>query len=333
MAVLTGISGYSGTITDGKGGNTPLDLRKSIVRWLSTRGFSYKLATPIDPSQANAGSVTYRIPEIVQVEDYTQQGQDGGRFQGIAAGDITITIDIRRWAGIEYEEFDYSRLGDMSYIVSSAISSLGLAIEKDLNAHFWTFLADAFNPQTGTMRTQNIVLPELVKDNPNVDEVKGALYKLQRFLATKQKTHNKLAMGIPKAEFMVFLDPIADINIRHTYYNQPNALAERVIAKDLVGTQLGGGLFYYVDDMLGNSIAAGTSFSKDKALDTTAFPGFIIHNEAIAMPMNLKSVKTVVNPQTGNTRLLCKYQFGIGFVRPWLCFSITNVPPTRMGKN
>lgn len=333
MAVLTGISGFSGTITDGKGGNTPLDLATRVLGFLQDRGITWKIATPVDPRQANLGSVTYRIPEILKTEDYTQGGQHGGRFQNIAAGDITITIDTRRWTGVEYEEFDYSRLGDMAYIVGAAISSIGASIDLDLNAHFWAFLVEKFRPNddgaltAGELRDQNIILPNLEKENATIDETKADIIKLQRFMTKISKTYNNVALGIPKSSFLVVLDPVCDVNIRNVYWNQPNALGQRVIAKDLIGQQLGNGITYTLDNMLGNNIPKGTSFSKDKDLKTTDFVGFIIHNEAIAMPMNIRSAWQTRNPENMNTRFMCKYQFGIGFVRPWLCFSITKVAP------
>ena len=305
---------------------------------------TYKLATPINPAQMDAGSATYLIPEIIQVENYTDaNGQDGGRFQGVGASEITVTIDIRRYSGVEYEEFDYSRLGDMKSIVSVAVSSLGMAIENDLNAHFWAHLENAFRPDdktvggqtlpAGAMRKQNIILPNLEDETATVDDTKADINKLQRFMVKLSKTFNKKALGLDKSEFMIILDPVCDVNIRNVYWNQPNSLGERVVKDDLVGYKLGAGLYYYLDPMLGNKIPAGTSFSKDKDLDTSDFVGFIIHNEAIAMPMNIRQVVNVINPDTANTRLICKYQFGIGWVRPWLCFSITKVAPkTRKGE-
>lgn len=103
---------------------------------------------------------------------------------------------------------------------------------------------------------------------------------------------------------------------------------EKAIAPDLEGTQIGN-FRYFIDKMLNNNIPAGTSFSKDVALDTSNFIGFVAHNEAIAMPMNYMSTQMVTDPNTGNPKFITKYQFGIGLIRPDLIFGIVKTVPTK----
>ncbi|WP_300351198.1 hypothetical protein [Clostridium sp.] len=93
------------------------------------------------------------------------------------------------------------------------------------------------------------------------------------------------------------------------------------IGSDLEGVNLGN-FKYAIDPMLKNSIPAGTSFSKDKALDTTKFVGVVVHNEAIAMPMNLMQTTQVIEQNTANPRFITKYQFGIGTLRPELIIGL-----------
>ena len=89
-----------------------------------------------------------------------------------------------------------------------------------------------------------------------------------------------------------------------------------VIGRDLVGYQLGS-IKYMIDDMINNYIPAGTSFS-DKEFDTRKFVGFMFHNEAIAMPIDIQSITSLINPDNANVRYLAKYQFGFGILRPEL---------------
>lgn len=328
MAVITGISAMTmgdGTTT----GKAALDIEKGVIRILSQTGFSYMTATVANKRQVNAGSVSYARPEVLQTEAYGDGTTD---FQGVNIGMIEIPINIRRTVKYTYEQFDYSRLGFFKGALAMISNSVAMAIQNDLNANFWSFLVNQFNLTNGTLRKQNLTLPELAVDftnptPPTVEEVRTALFKLQAKAIEINKTFNKWALGIDKAELMLFLAPECDLVIRQAFYSQPNALAERVIAKDLVGKALGGGLYYYLDKMLNNKIAAGTSFSKDQDLDTTKFLGFIIHNESVAMPFNFNSLIGVTDPNNGNPKFIAKYQFGLGILRDTLIYSITTEAP------
>lgn len=331
MAVLEGISGN--WMSDGQGGKIFLDIKKGILKIISDSGFAWKTATILNKGEIKKGSVSYALPEISSTQDY---GNDGGDFQNIASNLVRVPIDIRRFVGIEYESFDYERLGDFQYIVSMVINSIGLSISNDINAHFWTFIATQFNKDTGPLRKQSLVMPDLVQDYSQAADgidsktIKKYIYQLQRHYLSVNKTWNKNALGIPKSELMLILDTYADLNIRQAYDGQPNQLAQRQIAKDLVGVQIGTGVYYTLDKMLGEEIKAGTSFSKDKTLDLTNFIGLICHNEAVAMPFNFNEIAFLRNPKNNNPRVICKYQFGIGMVRPSLIWAIVKTQPTAL---
>lgn len=327
MAVLTGISGIQ--MGDGAGGNIALDIQKSVLKILSDSAFSYMTATIGDKRQVAAGSVSYALPEILQTTAY---GDGTTAFQTLQSGLIDVPINIRRVVKYTYEQFDYSRLGFFEGVVGMIAASVAIAIQNDLNANFWSFLVTQFDLTNGTLRAQNLTLPELSVDfdNPTTpvkEDVQGALYKIQLKAIQLNKTYSMLAMGIPKEELMIFLATECDAVIRQAYWDQPNTLSERIIAKDLVGKPIGAGLYYYTDKMLNNSIPAGSSFSADQALTTTGFLGFIIHNEAVAMPFNFNSVQQVIDPTNGNPKFIIKYQFGLGLLRDNLIYSITATAP------
>lgn len=324
MAKLEGISGIQ--IGDGSSGKVALAIQTGVLRILKEDGsFAYKTATIMNKGQVKAGSVTYQVPELVQAEDY---GTGTSAFQTLNSGLVTVPINTRRTIKYTYETFDASRLGDMEYLIGIIAQSMSTTILYDLNAHFFAFLVEKFELTNGALRTQNITLPNLVQEGKTSEEIRDSIYKLQRLTVQISKKFDKKQYGVAKSELMVFLDPMADVNIRQAYWNQPNSLGERVVAKDLVGTQLGGGIYYYLDSLLGNKIDRGTAFSKDKDLDTTKFVGFVIHNEAIAMPFNLQSINQVVDQDNANPRFIAKYQFGTGMLRPHLVYSITTETPT-----
>lgn len=331
MAVIQGISGD--WMLDGQGGKIFLDLETGILQILQDGGFAWRTATILNKGEIKKGSVSYALPEIAQTEDY---GQDGGSFQNVAANLVRVPIDIRRFVGIEYESFDYERLGTFQKMIPMIINSIGLSIQNDINAHFWTFIATNFKKDNGPLRAQSLVMGDLTKDYSkeangiDVASIKKYLYQLQRHYLSVNKTWNKNALGIKKSELMLILDTYADLNIRQAYDGQPNKLAERIVAKDLVGVQIGTGIYYYTDKMLGEVIQAGTAFSKDKTLDLSNFVGLICHNEAIAMPFNFNEIAFLRNPKNNNPRVICKYQFGIGFVRPKLVWAIVKEQPAAV---
>lgn len=329
MANLQGISGIqmgdaSGTTT----GNIALDLQTRVLRILYEGGFAYQTASIANPTQVNTGSVSYQIPEILYAEDY---GTNGGSsaFQKLNSGLVEVHINTRRVVKYTYEQFDQSRLGDMAYVITVIADSVAMTIQNDLNLHFWKGISEQFTAVTGALRTQYIQLGKLTDKTCTTDEARDAIKELQWKVTEISKTFSKLAMGVPKSELMVYLDPFADINIRFAYWNQPNSLGERVVAKDLVGTQIGNGIYYYTDKLLGTNITANKSFSKDTVADLSDYVGFIIHNEAVAMPFNFNSMTQVVDQDNANPRFIAKYQFGFGIIRPWLVYAITKTVRTR----
>lgn len=327
MAVLKGISGMQiGDASTVGSGNIALDIQTRVLRILFDGGFAYQTASIANPAQINAGSVSYQIPEILYAEDY---GTGTTQFQKLNSGLVEVPINIRRVVKYTYEQFDQARLGDMAYVITVIADSVAMTIQNDLNLHFWKNIADQFKDTTGPLRTQYINLANLTNKACTIDQARDAIKELQWKVTEISKTFSKLAMGVPKSELMVYLDPFADINIRFAYWNQPNKLGERVIAPDLVGTQIGNGIYYYTDKLLGTNIAANKSFSKDTTVDLTKFVGFIIHNEAIAMPFNFNSMTQVVDQDNANPRFIAKYQFGFGIIRPWLVYAITNAAITR----
>lgn len=315
---------------DGAGGKMTTDIDKGVIRILKDSDFTYKTATIAVPSQTRVGKVVYKKPEILGVQDY--DNKTNWKWQIPQASDIEISIDKRKLVRVKLEDFDTSRLGDWKYIVDMVINSIGYAILNDLNAVFYSFLAKAFDPTNGELRPANpdnaLVYPNLVKRGVTSEEAREVIYNLQVDYINISRTYSKEAMGIPKSELMLFLDPLVSPNIQKAYWGQPNVLGERVIANGLEKQPLGGGVSYVTDKMIGINLAANQSFNLDYALDTTAFAGFIIHNEAIGFPLNLQKTVLVTDTDDGNPKLITKYQYGIGFIRPNLVVPIYKAKPT-----
>lgn len=332
MANLQGISGIQ--MGDGTtNGNIALWIEGRVLEILYESDFSYKTATVRDLRQLKAGSVAYQLPEIVSTTAY---GDGTTGFQKLNSGLIEVPINIRRTVKYTYETFDASRLGSPweESVLGMIASSVALSIENDLNGQFWMFLVNQFNLTTGTLRKQNLTLPALNVTSvtaapPSQDDIKQALYQIQVQAILLNKMYTKRALRVPKEQMMIIFDPLVDVAIRQAYWNQPNSLGERVVANNLVGKDFGAGLTYFLDPMLNNSIPKTTSFAEDYDITTTGFLGFIIHNEAVAMPFNFNSMNMVIDQTNANPRFIAKYQFGLGMLRSNLVYSITASAPTK----
>lgn len=326
MAVLQGISGLQWG--DGNNGNVALSIHTEVLRILRSNKLSYMSATIRTPGQVATGTATYYVPEIIQTNYYGAAGSSS--FSIPQTGIISFNLDKRRDAKWEVEQFDISRLQDSTYILSVIAAGLAGAIQTDLNAEYLAFLTTQFkqggdlngNLTTGN-RQQVVSIPTLWKTDVNVtpEDCRKDFLLLQQQVIKFTKKFNKQMLGLERNEVFAVLSYEADINLRNAFWNQPNELGRKVIEDTLEGQQLGL-LKYFTDPMLQNNIPVGTSFSKDTALDTTNFVGFIAHKEAIAFPINLMTTTQTINPDNGNPRFITKYQFGMGILRPDLIIGL-----------
>lgn len=322
MAILQGISALQWG--DGKSGQVALSIHTEVLRILRSNKLSYMSATLRNPGQVAAGTASYYVPEIVQTNYYGASGSSG--FSIPQTGLISFNLDKRRDAKWEVEQFDIARLQDSTYILSVIAAGLAGAIQTDLNAEYLAFLTTQFK-ENGDLNKDNkrqvVDIPTLWKTDVNVtpEECRKDFLLLQQQVIKFTKKFNKQMLGLERNEVFAVLSYEADINLRNAFWNQPNELGRKVIEDTLEGQQLGL-LKYFTDPMLQNNIAQGTSFSKDTALDTTNFVGFIAHKEAIAFPINLMTTTQTINPDNGNPRFITKYQFGMGILRPDLIVAL-----------
>lgn len=322
MAILQGISGLQWG--DGAGGQVALSIHTEVLRILRSNKLSYMSATLRTPGQVQTGTATYYVPEIVQTNYYGAAGSSG--FSIPQTGLVSFNLDKRRDAKWEVEQFDIARLQDSTYILSVIAAGLAGAIQNDLNAEYLAFLSTQFK-ENGALNVPNgyqvVDVPTLWKTDVNVtpEDCRKDFLLLQQQVIKFTKKFNKKMLGLERNEVFAVLSYEADINLRNAFWNQPNELGRKVIEETLEGQQLGL-LKYFTDPMLQNNIPAGTSFSKDTALNTENFVGFIAHKEAIAFPINLMTTTQTINPDNGNPRFITKYQFGMGILRPELIVAL-----------
>ena len=331
---ITGILGMN--IGDGAGGKVALSIETRILRILSDAKLSYYAATIANPSEIKSGTVWYRVPEILKTNDYGDGTNEPDTPQ---VGDVAVEINKRLSVKWEYETFDVERMLDSDAVIAMISSSQAIAIENTLNSEFLTFLKNAFdrestqdnpNPfkdQTITLNTlaDADLVNKLTADNlKTMGEMCFIDYaKVEGVFNKIAKTFNNTIAGIPKADIISFVALEIDTNLRTAFRYQSYPLAEWQISKTLAGKQIGNWK-YWTDNQLLNKIAANQSYSH-KAYDFSNYAGFILHNEAVAFPINYRNTTFVIDPQTANPRFITKIQFGVGFLRPTLVYAI--LPP------
>lgn len=320
MGIMSSITAMQ--IGDGAGGKTSLAIKTGILKFLQNSMFAYKTAS-VDTATVRAGSITYKLPEFVQTEKYNPAGISR---QVLQAKDITVTLNIQRALAYETETFDVSRLGSWTAIVGMISAMVGTIIEADLNSHFWLKLKEQFNLTNGALRKQNLMLPALQKKGVTETEGRQAISELIWQYTQISKQYNKSQLGVKKSDMVLFVCPEAEITFRQAFWGQPNAVGERVISDSLSMKPLGGGVYYQVDNFLGQNIPKGI-FRSDEDTDMSDFLGFMFHNEAIAFPWNIEKARFFDDQQNLNEVFAVKYQFGFGLLRPHLIYSITKSAP------
>lgn len=336
MAILQGIQGMF--LNDGAGGKIALDINRRVLTILNSGRLSFLTCT-INEAQARAGTVWFDKPEIIQNEEYianyntpttTAEGQTppapagGGKnyYQTPVSGQIAINIDKTRAAGYQVETFDLVSLGNPNAILGQIASSLAMAMTKQLNATFLQYLVDFFADKLDIKgSTQKTPLAVLDKEAYNTPEsCREDLDKLTKRLARFTQIYDKEKAGIDGGQFVTVTSPIVHVNMMNAFWNQQGSLPmllgreKYYVFQDIITIQ---------DGMLQNTILKGESFSKDTDLDTSTLAAFMIHNEAIAMPIVYNGTFNMVNQFNGNPLFLAKYKYGIGMVRPDLIWAFT----------
>ena len=332
MAILQGIQGMF--LNDGAGGKIALDINRRVLTILNSGRLSFLTCT-INEAQARAGTIWFDKPEIIQNQEYvdsyntpttTAEGQTppapagGGTnyYQTPVSRQIAINIDKTRAAGYQVETFDLVSLGNPNAILGQIASSLAMAMTKQLNATFLQYLVDYF---AGAGSKQITALDVLDKEAYNTPEAcRADLDKLTKRLARFTQLYDKEKAGIDGGQFVTVTSPIVHVNMMNAFWNQQGSLPmllgreKYYVFQDIITIQ---------DGMLQNKILKGESFSKDTDLDTSTLAAFMIHNEAIAMPIVYNGTFNMVNQFNGNPLFLAKYKYGIGLVRPDLIWAFT----------
>ncbi len=83
-----------------------------------------------------------------------------------------------------------------------------------------------------------------------------------------------------------------------------------------------------VSQFIGKTIAAGQSFSLDKAYDFSKIEAISLNTEALAMPYGINVIKDVRNQVNGNDGIIAKLSYGKGVIYNELVKVYVNEYPT-----
>lgn len=337
MATLSGISALE--LGDGAGGTAALSIiQNKVLRILSDDRFTWRFATYRNPDTAYAGTVSYYVPELLSIGSYSNSKYGkSGPAQIPQTGLVKVNIDTQKYAKYDLETFDLSRLMESDYIIGMIASALALEIQAELNAQFWLKLRNWFADTANQSKQIELefIGSNLPYDDALPSKIYGELVNLNRKYIDIGQTFNKNAIGVNKAELFSIVSPKAAGDMPLAFRDQASRVGEWQVDNQVIGKQIFN-IKFMEDNMLDTLIAKEQSFNGDYAVNLTNVLGLIAHNEAIAMPMNIQETVFVRNQDTGNPRVILKYQFGWGILRPWLLYLlvrknnlITNTVPTE----
>lgn len=343
---ITSIGAYQ--IGDGNGGKTPLSIISGkVLDILSNEDFQWRYATQYNITEAKAGTISYKLPELIKISDYDNATYGKGAASQIPqVANINITLDSRRFARYSYEIFDVERILQSDYMMGQIASGLARSHNADLNGQFWNRVLNVFSTGGALENNNSQKIPlsflgsgaaakkSAAANNTLSDYIAKAPDQMYSDYLTLEETMMNITtsfssyqIGSKSEDITTILSPQADIDMRTAFRNQPNLIGTWQISPTLVGTQIGN-LKYVKDAMLDQLIPQNQSFNGDYAINTQDIIGIMFHKEAIAMPLNVYSVKYEEDPLTGNPIWISRIQFGLGLVRPWLIYVLYRAKTT-----
>lgn len=282
-------------------------------------------ATSTNPTQHKAGLAIYRVPELVQAQDYDYATRNDVPDTP-ANTDREVLLNKKRVIKYELETFDLAVLemaGSMEAEYASGISTVILA-ETDaefINAGMEA--AIALGESTDEGATGGFIV--------NADYFGRTEAQLNTMFFDTVDLVGHLEGTVDREQIGVDKDEV--VSITNTRGKARFIKSGQGGDKNETQRQNGeiseiNGIALRVHPFIGKVISAAQSFSKDKAYDFSALANLILHTEAVAMPFALNSVIPTTGENSGNPKVIAKYRYGVGVVRPGLVRAILTVAPT-----
>lgn len=342
MATLNGISGMLGGLGDGMGGNVALSIEEKVLQFLrSNTLFSYVVATR-KPDAWGAGRVIYRKIETLQNETY--KGSNNS-FQEPQTNDVHIDIKEAMVTKYKYEIFNIDRMKTGAELLSQIAATMYMSMSQQLNAALLMFLkyhtlADETSvkavystlagddlPQASGQFLKLVAMGQTQGETgiANPAQYGDAVYDdylaLRTGIARLGQIYSKESFGIPTESFLAMVSPITQISLSAMGRNQVGGTISNFQIQNVNATQIAG-FNFLVDNMLDQNTPAGTSYNRDYDVNLKGVLGFLIHNEAIAMPIMRIKAWGMEDPNSGNPLFGLRWMYGIGFLRKQLVWGL-----------
>lgn len=336
--VLQGIMGRYGGFGNGAGGNIALSIKEEIMRFLSTDHILTYMVSARKPDMVGVGTVAYRKIQTLQNERYFGSNN---AFQEPQADFITVNLDKAMVCKWKYETFNMSRVQNANDLISQVAATVYESMRLQLNAALLMFLKYHI---LGDEQSVKAVYPN-VNELP---QASGQFTKVTTFGKTQAESglaasaygdaiyqdymtirdgitrigqiYSKESFGVRTTELMSVVSPIARNSLSGMGRNQVGGTISNFQIKNVSGTELEG-LSFYVDNMLDNTIASGQSFNKNYDIDLRNVVGFMLHNEAVALPLGEIKAWEGTDPNDGNWYFGVKWMYGIGLLRKQLVWA------------
>lgn len=356
MATLQGIQGMLGGFGDGAGGNIGLSLKEKVLKLLQANTTLSFLTATTKPDFTRAGSAYYRKIQVIQNEQYRgsnnsfQEPQaDMIRVDLDSAMVSKYSYEIFNMNRVSTADELLSQIASSLYIgMQQQLNAAFLLFLKyhTLNnqAHInaiktqtaWQG-ANFITPQAerqyikvkalGMTRKEvggtwsdggALTPPSTIKPiNEYGDMVYGDVLDIQMLVDELGTIYSKETIGINKTEFNNIISAKGQTSLSAIGRNQTagtvgNFQIEKVSGKVIDGFK------FITENMLDTITAAGASFNKDYTIDMKNVVGFLIHNEAVCMPIGEVYAWADKDPSSGNFLFGLRWMYGIGFLRPQL---------------
>lgn len=278
-------------------------------------------ATSSNPTNHQAGTAIYRVPELVQSQDYSYATRNDD-LDTPNLTDIELLLDKKRTVKYELETFDQAVLEVEGAVEAEYAQGISLAILAEIDAEFLKLTMDGaieaaqyiVNADFGKGRTEETINTQFYDTIDEVGKLEGQV--------------DRKLIGVNKDEVVVITNTTAKARFIKAGNGGDRNEADRQsgLIENINGIAIREHAF------VGNTIAAGSSFSKDKDYDFSNLGAVIVHTEAVAMPFALNTVIATTGENSGNPKMVAKFRYGAKIIRPSLVRAILFAEPVEGAK-
>lgn len=263
-----------------------------------------------------SGTAIYTRNYMPQWEKY---GDGTSPKRDMKASRFTVSIDQFQTAKWEWEDFDLSMI-EAGEFTSAASEGLALASIALMDAEAMEYARDVAIANKNYMKiaTFSTTTDKSQMESDNLKWVDSSTDLINVI--------DQCKIGTAKADLITVMGPKAHYRrIKGFGITGGDVIPNKLISGEL---QEVAGWKIMVSQFIGKSIAAGQSFSMDKAYDFSKIEAISLNTEALAMPYGINVIKNTRNPVTANDGIVAKLSYGKGVIYSELVKVYVNEYPT-----